>query len=113
MTLEADAGLDRVDRYERLLRYVWRRGTNLNLELVRRGTATVYLYGGGRGRYAGRLLAAAREARAAKRGLWGACRVVWDPYAPATTSPRTQSRRRGAAIPPARPVDSPPSPDLR
>jgi hypothetical protein len=31
-------------------------------------------------------MAAARAARAAKRGLWGACPVTkLDPYAPATT----------------------------
>lgn len=82
--LEADAGLDKVDRYDRLLRYVWRGRLNVNLELVRRGAATVYFYGGARGRYASRLLAAGRSARAARRGIWGACRVVWDPAGPAT-----------------------------
>jgi micrococcal nuclease len=57
---------------------------NVNLELVRRGAATVYLYGGDRGKSAARLLAAARAARAERRGMWGACRVVWDPTGPAT-----------------------------
>jgi hypothetical protein len=37
--------------------------------------------------YASRLLAAARRARDEKRGLWGACKVVWNPYGPATTRP--------------------------
>lgn len=68
-----DAALDDVDRFDRLLRYVWRGSLNVNVELVRRGTAAPYFYGGDRGRYAGRLLALARTARAARRGLWGAC----------------------------------------
>ena len=86
--LEADQRLDRVDRYGRLLRYVWRDRTNVNLELVRRGAATVWFYRGDRGRYAAQLLTAAQAARAARRGLWGACaHAVWNPYGPATTGP--------------------------
>jgi endonuclease YncB( thermonuclease family) len=72
--LEADPALDDVDRYGRLLRYIRRGALNVNVELVRRGAGAPYFYGGERGRYAGRLLAAARAAKAAKRGLWGACR---------------------------------------
>ncbi len=93
VALERDAALDAVDRYGRLLRYVWRGSTNVNLELVREGAATVWLYGGERGRYADRLLAAARDARANGRGLWGACNVVWNPYGPATTSHKGSSPR--------------------
>jgi micrococcal nuclease len=86
VTLEADARLDRVDAYGRLLRYVHRGGANLNLELVRRGAATVWLYRGERGRYAPQLLAAAQTARRGRRGLWGACpNAVWNPLGPATT----------------------------
>jgi micrococcal nuclease len=85
VVLEADGRLDRVDRYGRLLRYVRVGGRNVNLELVRRGAATVWFYDGDRGRYAGALLAAGRSARAARRGLWGACRAVWDPEGPART----------------------------
>ena len=88
VTLEADPLLDQVDRYGRLLRYIHHAGRNLNLELVRRGAATVWLYDGDRGRYASQLLAAASAARKARRGLWGACpAAVWDPYGPATTGP--------------------------
>ena len=86
--LDADPRLDEVDRYGRLLRYVHRGGVNVNVELVRRGAATVWFYGGTRGRYASALLAAARSARANRRGLWGACNARWDPYGPATTLPR-------------------------
>ena len=84
--LEADAPLDLTDRYGRLLRYVHRGGINVNVELARRGAATVWFYDGLRGRYASRLLAAAGDARTARRGLWGACPgAVWDPFGPATT----------------------------
>jgi micrococcal nuclease len=94
VVLDVDVALDRVDRYGRLLRYIRRSGSNVNLELVRRGAATPYFYGGDRGRYASRLMAAARAARAAERGLWGACPGTrLDPYAPATT---------GKSGPPAR-----------
>ena len=73
VTLEADARLDGKDRYGRVLRYVWRGGVNVNLELVRRGAAAPYFYRGDRGRFASQLLAAALDARAHRRGLWGAC----------------------------------------
>jgi micrococcal nuclease len=71
--LEADPNLDQVDRYGRLLRYLRRGPTNVNLSLVREGAAAPYFYGGDKGRYADRLLSAARVAKAARRGLWGAC----------------------------------------
>jgi hypothetical protein len=42
------------------------------------------------GRYADRLLAEARRAKAAKRGLWGACpRTVLDPYRGVDTGARS------------------------
>jgi len=72
LLLEVDPRLDRTDRYGRILRYLWRNGVNVNVELVRRGAAAPYFYRGERGRYAARLMAAAASARAAKRGLWGA-----------------------------------------
>ena len=91
--LEADPRLDRVDRYGRLLRYVIRDGLNANLELVRRGAATVWFYEGERGRYATQLITAATAARKARRGLWGACpRAVWDPLSPASTGPGSLPR---------------------
>ena len=93
VTLVADPRLDRVDRYGRLLRYVFHDGRNLNLELVRRGAATVWFYDGQRGRYAAQLLAAATTARKARLGLWGACpRAVWDPFAAASTGPGSLPR---------------------
>jgi len=86
--LESDPALDRVDRFGRLLRYVHARGRNVNVELVRRGAATPWFYGGDRGRYATSLLGATTSARDARRGMWGACRVSWSPYDPVSTRSR-------------------------
>lgn len=88
IVLEPDPRLDPVDRYGRLLRYLRVGAVNVNVELVRRGAAAPYFYGGDRGRYAPRLLAAVAEARAARRGMWGACRVSWSPTRPVTTRSR-------------------------
>ena len=71
--LESDPRLDDVDRFGRLLRYVHRGDTNVNLELVSRGAASVWFFEGDRGRYADELLDAARAAEDADNGLWGAC----------------------------------------
>ena len=84
--LTTDPRLDRVDRYGRLLAYVHVGRTNVNLELVRRGAATVYFYEGARGSHAQSLLAAGQTARAGNRGLWKACpSAVWDPERAAST----------------------------
>jgi endonuclease YncB( thermonuclease family) len=63
---------DRVDQYGRLLRYVVRAtdGVNVNVRLVAVGAAAPYFYLGRRGRYANRLEALAKRARAKKLGLW-------------------------------------------
>jgi micrococcal nuclease len=72
--LERDPATDDRDDFDRLLRYAVRRdGTNVNLRLVADGAAAPYFYGGTRGRHAGELERSAREARTARRGLWGAC----------------------------------------
>jgi endonuclease YncB( thermonuclease family) len=118
VVLETDPRLDQVDRFGRLLRYVRRGTTNVNVALVRAGAAAPYFYDGDRGRYAERLLVEARRAKAAKRGLWGACPgTALDPYRSLDTR-RSQSgggglgivggcdpSYRGACIPP-------PPPDL-
>jgi endonuclease YncB( thermonuclease family) len=116
--LESDPGLDRVDRYGRLLRYVKRNGVNVNLELVRRGAAAPYFYRGERGRYSVSLMRTAQRAKAAKRGLWKACpSTVLDPRhavetgrsgPPATNPPpngKCDPNYSGACVPP-------PPPDL-
>lgn len=72
---------DRVDRYGRLLRYVYRGDRNLNVWLVRHGHAAPYYYDGIRGRFAAQLDRAARAARAERRGFWGRCpNAVLDAY---------------------------------
>ena len=71
--LQRDPKLDDTDRYGRLLRYVVSDGTNVNVELVRRGAASVWFVDRDRGRYAATLLDAARDARRTRAGLWGAC----------------------------------------
>ncbi len=121
VTLETDPALDQVDRYGRLLRYVHRAGRNLNLALVRDGSATVWFFDGDRGEYASALLTAAQSARHARRGLWGACpHAIWDPYGPATTGPgsgttaATPRAAVGGACDPSYPTVCipPPPPDL-
>lgn len=89
--LERDPALDEVDRYGRILRYVFRCRTNINLALVQRGAASVWFYDGDRGRYAERLLVAAGKARAAGRGAWGSCRATLDPTRGFETRPRAAS----------------------
>lgn len=79
VVLESDPGLDSIDRYGRLLRYVHAADTNVNVELVRRGAATPFFKSGLRGRQAEELLNALDEARDGRRGVWGACRVSWEP----------------------------------
>jgi len=71
--LERDPALDAVDRYGRLLRYVTVAGGDVGVALVREGAAEPYFFRGEQGRHASQLLAAARGARAARRGLWAAC----------------------------------------
>lgn len=93
IVLVADPSLDDRDRYGRLLRYVFAGGTNVNLELVRLGAAAPYFYRGERGRYSPQLYAAARAAKAAKRGLWGAC--------PKTTLDPNRAVATGQSGPPA------------
>ena len=86
--LEADPDLDDIDRFGRLLRYVHAADSNVNVELVRRGAATPYFRGGDEGTYADELLDAVDEARRASRGMWGSCRVSWNPDRAVVTHPR-------------------------
>ncbi|MFA5890034.1 MAG: thermonuclease family protein [Actinomycetota bacterium] len=66
--------LDRLDRYERTLAYVFRERDDLfvNRELVGRGFAVVLTIRPNVA-HLGEFAAAERAARAARRGLWGAC----------------------------------------
>jgi endonuclease YncB( thermonuclease family) len=81
--LLAEPATDRVDNYGRLLRYVvrLRDGVNVNIRLVAVGAAAPYFYRHRRGRYANRLEALAKRARARKLGLWRVCpRTPYNPY---------------------------------
>jgi len=73
LRLTTDPNLDKVDAYGRLLRYVFKGKTNINLEMVKIGAAAPYFYRGELGRYSDRLLKAAENAKAQGLGLWGAC----------------------------------------
>ena len=78
--IEQDPKLDQVDRFGRKLAYVWKGDEDVNVALVRDGAAGVWFFDGRRGRYANELLKAAEGARAAERGLWGACPLArFDP----------------------------------
>jgi endonuclease YncB( thermonuclease family) len=108
VTLTTDPALDTVDRYGRLLRYVARGSTNVNLEMVRLGAATPYFYRGDRGRYASRLMAAASAAKAARRGLWGA-----SPHTRLAPNAQVDTGTCGPApapTPPLAPLVPPPAP---
>jgi len=96
--LEEDPALDSVDRYGRLLRYIWHAGRNANVQMVAAGAAAPYFYGGDRGKYADTLEQQARHSRTARLGLWGACRSTpYNPYAAVATS-------RSAAVTTKQPV---------
>lgn len=86
--VETDPALDREDEFRRLLAYVWKEETNVNLELVRRGAAAPWFYEGDRGRHADELLAAGRDAKTHLRGLWRECpETVFDPLHAVQTRP--------------------------
>jgi micrococcal nuclease len=71
--LESDRSQGNRDHYGRLLRYVrMPSGTNLNRYLVAAGYAREYTYDTA-DRYQASFKATERQARAAHRGLWGAC----------------------------------------
>jgi micrococcal nuclease len=73
--LQTDPGQDRLDRYGRLLAYVWLAdGRLIEDQQLRAGWATTYVFRGKPVRLFGRLAAAERVARQARRGVWGKCR---------------------------------------
>ena len=68
-----DPNLPEEDADGILQAWVWNSEFLVNLEMVKRGAATPYFPNGTRGAFDQRLLNAARKAKAAGRGLWGAC----------------------------------------
>jgi endonuclease YncB( thermonuclease family) len=74
VTLVTDPTQDRFDRYGRLLAYAVRGdGLDLNWAQLRRGWAMVYVYEGRPFRRLAAYRSAQREARRARRGVWGMC----------------------------------------
>ena len=72
--LLSDTSQDRTDRYGRQLRYVHRRGHDVNKAQVRRGWARVYVYDGNPFRRVAGYRDAQRSARSHDRGIWSRCR---------------------------------------
>ena len=73
VTLKSDPKLDQVDRYGRLLRYIFVGKTNINLKMVEMGAAAPYFYRGERGQYSNQILKAAQNAKSKSLGLWKSC----------------------------------------
>ena len=73
VTLKADPKLDQVDRYGRLLRYIFVGKTNINLKMVEIGAAAPYFYRGEKGQYSAQILKAAKNAKSKSLGLWKSC----------------------------------------
>lgn len=85
--LTTDPNLDKVDAYGRLLRYVFKGKTNINLEMVKIGAAAPYFYKRELGMYSDALLKAVQEAQTEKVGLWSACPgTKLNPYNALTTT---------------------------
>jgi endonuclease YncB( thermonuclease family) len=74
VSIVTDPNLPEEDTDGILQAWVWNSEFLVNLEMVKRGAATPYFPNGTRGAFDQRLLNAARKAKAAGRGLWGACR---------------------------------------
>jgi endonuclease YncB( thermonuclease family) len=84
--ITTDPNLDEVDRYGRLLRYLFIGKTNVNLKMVELGAAAPYFYRKELGKYSKKLLSAAQKAQAKKIGLWAACPSArLDPYSALST----------------------------
>lgn len=74
-TVRLEKDITDKDKYGRLLRYVYAGDIFVNFELVKQGFAFSYTYPPDV-KYQQEILAAQKEAREAKRGLWEACPVV-------------------------------------
>jgi micrococcal nuclease len=73
LSLRTDPSLDKVDKYGRLLRYLFKGDLNINLKMVEIGAAAPYFYKSERGLYAEKFLAAANTAKRKSLGLWQKC----------------------------------------
>lgn len=71
-TVRLEKDITELDRYGRLLRYIWIDNTLINEVLVKEGYANSYTYPPDV-KYQDRFIQAEREARENKRGLWASC----------------------------------------
>lgn len=69
----ADSSQDEVDRYGRMLGYVYVTGRQLELAQLRAGLAEVYVYQGRSFAHLDSYRRAQDAAKRARRGVWGAC----------------------------------------
>ena len=69
----SDRSQDNRDRYGRLLRYVEKRGKDINKLQIRRGWAHVYVYGGNPFKRVAKYRKAQRAAKQRDLGGWGEC----------------------------------------
>ena len=84
--LEYDSTLDSKDEYGRHLSYLLLGDQNVNLEMVKRGSAVPYFYRGAKGKYAAELEDAAEFARENRLGIWGKCPgFIYNPTQAANT----------------------------
>lgn len=70
--IRLEYGKERLDKYGRVLAYVWSDGSMVNLELVREGFAKADTYLS-QGVYDGQIVEAESKARENLLGLWGSC----------------------------------------
>lgn len=73
-TVRLERDITELDRYDRLLRYVWLGNVLVNERLVKEGYATSYTYPPDV-KYQERFVQAEREARESKKGLWSSCPI--------------------------------------
>ena len=92
------------DKYDRLLRYVWRDQVLVNEELVRQGFARVWSYPPDV-KYQERFLRAEQQAREEERGLWKECGR--DSSAAATTKVLSSLKNNSSPTPSSSPSPSP------
>ncbi|MGH8982522.1 MAG: thermonuclease family protein [Acidimicrobiia bacterium] len=103
-TVRLEFDVERRDRYERLLAYVWRDNKLFNHTIVRRGYAQIATYPPNV-KYVDRLLAAQRKARTEGAGLWSSCDAESSESTGAATGAQASSGKcdpnyGGACIPP-------------
>ncbi|GIW14152.1 MAG: hypothetical protein KatS3mg063_0005 [Tepidiforma sp.] len=105
-TVELERDVSNRDRYDRYLRYVWVDGELFNERMVRDGYAALAVYPPDV-KYRDRIAAAEAEAKAANRGLWGACGGLNTPATPTPTAagtPTATPTRSATPTPPATPT---------